>query len=81
MEQTNHSWLQKNIRPLLTLVCMAAFAFNVVGLTQWVRGTPMTETELQIVWSVFGLYIGSRGVEKSVAIRGTGTQRAPPAGP
>lgn len=63
-----HGWLQQNIRPLMTLVCLIAFTMSMTGVTTMIRGSALTEMELQIIWSVLGLYTVSRGGEKAVAI-------------
>lgn len=69
MNSTGHSWIQRNIRPVVVLACLGAFVGGTLGIPYLIRGTNLSELELQIIWSVFSLYVLSRGGEKMVEIR------------
>ena len=71
-EIVSHGWLQKNIRPLMSLICLVAFAMNVTGVTTMMRGEPLNELELQIIWGILGANVLSRGGEKVMAIHKAG---------
>ena len=60
------SWLTRNIRPLVVLVSLVAYFLGCMGVPYLLRGTNLTDLELQIIWSVFSLYIFSRGGEKAI---------------
>ena len=72
MKDTNHSWLQRNIRPVVTLGCLAAFIGGTLGIPFALRGTNLTDLELQIIWSVFSLYVVGRTAEKGISIHKNG---------
>lgn len=70
--QTGHSWLQRNIRPIVVLACLGAFVAGTLGIPYLLRGTNLSELELQIIWSVFSLYVLGRTAEKGISIHKNG---------
>ena len=51
----------KLIRPVTVFGCLIVFLLNSLGVPHLMRGSNLSEVELQIIWSVFSLYVVMRG--------------------
>jgi hypothetical protein len=60
----NELLITRAIRPVVVFGALGAFLANTLGLPHLLRGSNLSELELQIVWSVFSLYVVLRGGEK-----------------
>jgi hypothetical protein len=57
----NELLVTKLIRPVTVFGCLVAFLLNSLGVPHLLRGSNLSEVELQIIWSVFSLYVVMRG--------------------